>query len=729
MTPFLVGAFDKLTISNLIKECFGSEFQDLNRKDQVNYIYRYLADLNAETVLLETEYVDKDYLDDYSKFYVRRFSSRGSRCARLHFFKGKRKHFQFEEYLGKGGPVEDLKKLQQDYLGFVVVKPLPKTVIGKTCLKTYDRMASPKVALRRTYRVSLFGIELSVDSVAFQEQDKVTSACAATSIWCALHALRWRDPRDIPSCSEITTNAINFIPGSSNSFPSRELTNKQILRALDVQRLRHHTHSLHETPQAEALELIRCYIGSGLPLILGVEVYSIKADRSLERLDGHALTIVGFDPSPGHPALYVHDDRLGPYARADLVPINDAAAWTQRWPLPSVVTRPFSKPSDGFRVDGSRQSWGLVLRKKSDDGVWQEPHELLVPENFVAMADKKVALSVDLVLNTCDLIKQAYDGGLADLALEKQVDPDQFSLTFAVKLMDISSIKEEILRGSNCAAQTSTSALSDAESRRTIFLTTAFARFQWVARFDLGGKSAFLMLVDATDIPQGHAVSAIYIQDLDLYNVIMEAIGNIRDDQLFGIEQKSMFSSFLRRARPEVHTLKQHLDEHFGEPRAPMLLKAEEVRNDDVVENKDRRPYYESTSKSLDDLYPEFETDPNAYRIWVINHEGTLIIGKEIDKTGHPTLTGFKPARIGGELRKDSNGWFINSKSGRYSGNYRNVDKLLEHALERFRSVFHRSRDQLRVQPWVPDAPSASAAGTDLPADKSPAHGGAGNGA
>lgn len=704
MTPFLVGEFGKLTISNLIKECFGSEFQDLNRKDQVTYIYRYLADLDAETVLLETEYVDKDYLDDYTKFYVRRFSSRGSRCARLHFFKGKREHFQFEEYLSKGGPDGELEKLQDDYLGFVVVKPLPKTVIGKTCLKLYPRLdLDSKVALHRKYSVSLFGISLSVDSIAFQEQDKVTSACAATSIWCALHAIHWRQPRDIPSCSEITTNAINFIPGSSNSFPSRELTNKQILRALDVQRLRHHTHSLNESPQDEVFELIRCYIGSGLPLILGVEVHAIKANRKLEKLAGHALTIVGFDPSPNHPALYVHDDRLGPYARAELVPINEAEALTQRLGVPKVVAPTARwmlsamKSNQGFRVKGSGQRWGLVLRKKNDAGVWQEPHELLVPENFFAMTDKKVGLPVDLVLNTCDLIQEAYEDGVNELNEEK-TSLAELSLTFTVELMELNAIKQDVLE-SKIPDQLSADAFLDAERRRSSFLTTALSRFQWVARFKLGGNPAFLMLVDATDIPQGHAVSAIYIQDADGYEAVMAAIGNVRDDELFGIERKSMFASFLRRARPAAHTLKQHLDEHFGEPRAPKRLKAAEVRNDDVVQNEDCRPYYESNPASLDDLYPEFSSDANAYRIWVIDQEGTLIIGKEVDQTGHPTLTGFKPARIGGELRKDDQGWFINSKSGRYSGNYRDVDELLEHALERFKSIFYRSRDELRAQP------------------------------
>ncbi|WP_234427663.1 hypothetical protein, partial [Vibrio anguillarum] len=77
--------------------------------------------------------------------------------------------------------------------------------------------------------------------MAFQEQDKVVSACATTAIWSSLHAMHWKNVREIRSCSEITTNALNHINGSSNSFPNRELSNKQILRALDCEKLKHHT--------------------------------------------------------------------------------------------------------------------------------------------------------------------------------------------------------------------------------------------------------------------------------------------------------------------------------------------------------------------------------------------------------------------------------------------------------------------------------------------------------
>ncbi|WP_175221401.1 MULTISPECIES: hypothetical protein [Burkholderia] len=89
--------------------------------------------------------------------------------------------------------------------------------------------------------------------------------------------------------------------------------------------------------------------------------------------------------------------------------------------------------------------------------------------------------------------------------------------------------------------------------------------------------------------------------------------------------------------------------------------------------------------------------DPQSYRIWAIDHDGGLIIGEEIDKMGHPCLTGFMPARIAGELKRTSTGWTINSKSGRYSGDYRNVDELLINALLKFKTIFNHSSEKISI--------------------------------
>ena len=222
MIPYLVCEFSKPTLSNLVKECFGSYFPDILEKRQVSYIYRYLNDLNAKSILLEFDYTDKDYLEDYSRYYVKSFNNNGHKCARLHFFSEEIDHGKLNDILITGDANKRLN-LQGAYLGFIIIKPLPKTFVGKTCLKNYPAFkveGKSKRCLYKEYEVDLFGIQLKVDSIAFQEQDQVVSACATTAIWTALHAQPGRDVREINACSIITTQAINHIEGSSNNFPN-----------------------------------------------------------------------------------------------------------------------------------------------------------------------------------------------------------------------------------------------------------------------------------------------------------------------------------------------------------------------------------------------------------------------------------------------------------------------------------------------------------------------------
>lgn len=56
MVPYLVCQFSQETLSNLVKECFGSDFPDILKKQQVDVLFHYLAELGANSILLERDY-------------------------------------------------------------------------------------------------------------------------------------------------------------------------------------------------------------------------------------------------------------------------------------------------------------------------------------------------------------------------------------------------------------------------------------------------------------------------------------------------------------------------------------------------------------------------------------------------------------------------------------------------------------------------------------------------
>jgi hypothetical protein len=121
--------------------------------------------------------------------------------------------------------------------------------------------------------------------------------------------------------------------------------------------------------------------------------------------------------------------------------------------------------------------------------------------------------------------------------------------------------------------------------------------------------------------------------------------------------------------------------------RAPQYLKNEEITHYEK-EGQDVGKYYGSQDSSLSDLHP-IKDGENL--IWAISNEGALLIEKEIGDRGHPSITGFKPARIAGELYKECNIWKINSKSGRYSKDYNEPDQYLQNARIKFKEIFRMS--------------------------------------
>ena len=88
-------------------------------------------------------------------------------CRRIHFFDSKITRDNFRR--AAGGSERLLKKLQECYLGFVVIRPISKTPFGRTVLKWYPEqmLATPRVTEpSRDYYCHIAGVELKVKGLA-----------------------------------------------------------------------------------------------------------------------------------------------------------------------------------------------------------------------------------------------------------------------------------------------------------------------------------------------------------------------------------------------------------------------------------------------------------------------------------------------------------------------------------------------------------------------------------
>ena len=312
----------------------------------VEYLFGYLNDLKTKTIVIEYNYIDGDYLDDYSVYYVKCFGDYNRRCKRLHFLK-KHPSFHplsdstFTHLISKNCEQSDLKSFMESYNGFSVARPLPEAIIGRTLLKTYDNNGQRRhFTAVKSNKANLFGIPIEFESLAFQEQDTVLAACATVALWSSFHKCSELFGTRTYSPAQITKEASQVIH-HARPIPSRGLRVEQICNSIKSVGLEPEVFAVTKTTPINSL--IYGYLKAGIPVILGVDVEGIGL---------HAITLVGYSlkdiPCISHevsdsmgyiPSMglrinefYAHDDQIGPFARMEVIPHSDEPVYfTGSW--------------------------------------------------------------------------------------------------------------------------------------------------------------------------------------------------------------------------------------------------------------------------------------------------------------------------------------------------------------------------------------------------------------
>lgn len=348
--PYDVVSFDSM---GKLMETISSETIDeaAKKNEHFNYLDKYLTNLGAKTVIIESDYVDRDFLEDYSRYYSKCFKKYNKYCIRLHFFENKFNDREFFECISNYHLNRDASLLQDRYLGFIILRPLPKTLLGRICLKVYPQDEKSFFPVIRDYKVHILGIELLIKSLAFQEQDNAVSACATSAIWSALHGTEQERLRYVSSPYEITLNGKKLISDYAQSnFPNKGLLPSQMAHAIREEGLNPVLISFVNTSYLKAL--IRAYLNVKVPVVLGMKLRYEEEEGELPNgiprsfpIGDHAVTVAGYhltndkvpefsmkmipskiDKNIVKPLylysskidkIYVHDDQLGPFANMD----------------------------------------------------------------------------------------------------------------------------------------------------------------------------------------------------------------------------------------------------------------------------------------------------------------------------------------------------------------------------------------------------------------------------
>lgn len=380
-----------------------------------------------------------------------------------------------------GGESPEGERLRDAYLGFVVIKPLPQTFIGRTCLKTYDDDNGRRhYPVTRDYPVHLAGLELSVRSLAFQEQDTVVAACATSALWSVLHGTGVLFHHRLDSPVEITRHATRNIPSLGREMPNRGLQPLQMAAAIRDVGLEPEVARFATALTLKATAY--AYLKERIPLVLCTALYDTgDSDETTQgpKLTGyHAVAVTGYSlgssqctPNPDSGTLfassridklYVHDDQVGPFARIK-----------------------FGGPSLSFKKDGPEpieltlfSSWRSKTPGK---------HVLFAPDMLILPLYHKIRIGLDAILDDVFTVDERIEEWRnAHFGILRE------QLVWDVFLSSEESFKEELRKTQQLG-----------EEPAYAFLEKPLPRFVWRAIAWHAGAPLFEKLYDATDIEQG----------------------------------------------------------------------------------------------------------------------------------------------------------------------------------------------------------------------------------
>lgn len=442
-------------------------------------------DIAAKTIVVEYDYIDHDYLEDFAAYYVRCFEDYSRKCTRLHFFDRDFSKAALESLIGGDENALSAEQLRASYIGFVVTKPLPHCFIGRTCLKTYADDGN-----RRHYKnvriceSSLFGIPLTVKSLAFQEQDQVVAACATSALWSAFHATSNLFGHSFPSPVEITRQATEHTPVQSRVFPHTDgLDGEQMAHAirdvgLEPLYIQGDPDDQEEpgntivTPRV-LRSSVYAYLSFGIPVILLIKL----ADSNLNLIGNHACTVTGFslgaNPQLGETRtllcsdkidkLYVHDDQVGPFARMTLI-----------------------EDPNLFHLD---TSWGLP----DMTDVLAVPFALLIP----------LYNKIRIPFSEAVKLVKSLDRGLT--LLRAMLPLDKKRPVWDVRLTDINEVKQGVASAAHLDS-----------ARKQALRLKDLPRYMWRATASTESGVQADMLIDATDINHGKFIRWFHVTEKPL---------------------------------------------------------------------------------------------------------------------------------------------------------------------------------------------------------------------
>jgi hypothetical protein len=294
---------------------------ELGGSGQLAHCLEIARHAGTRTVLVEERYVDADYRSEFSAYWSNKFQHGDGFARRAHFF----------TELVHEDQVHAIPE-DADYVGYIVLRPLPEGVVGRTILRLPNTLLTQNPTLAAaTDIVSVFGTRLKVTGTPFCTQDAEYLRCAHVAAWICQYSAHLRGLTG----RHLTADLVAYAPAElslDRRLPSDGLNDEQMQAVLSRVGIPALTYAMDQLPTVlgvdqstrsnraieggrqpharyrAATAIICRYVRSGFPVLVNTE--------------RHIFAIVGYLEQPSNrrnPIRFLAaDDQVGPYEIIDI---------------------------------------------------------------------------------------------------------------------------------------------------------------------------------------------------------------------------------------------------------------------------------------------------------------------------------------------------------------------------------------------------------------------------
>jgi hypothetical protein len=243
----------------------------------------YLSAMKSNLyAVIEAPYVDRMYRDAFYHYYSSKLGAYLRDSCRISFFSKVVEYDDFRDF----DDVHD-NKLAGCYLGYMVLRPTPHKIIGRTVLSPGAFLNTQFSCCQAKFTATVNGVKFKVVGYPIASQDGQTITCSETTIWSLMEYFgnKFPDYKPVlPSAIHAVLNKIvmkRLIPSDGLSGPQMSYA----IRELGFGCMMYSKQKYKDHNQFNAL--ISIYIQSGIPVV------GIMQDASGSI--GHSVSIIGHE--------------------------------------------------------------------------------------------------------------------------------------------------------------------------------------------------------------------------------------------------------------------------------------------------------------------------------------------------------------------------------------------------------------------------------------------------